>query len=273
MSKRRNSTDRTGRSKKEGRHVRLYHWMMQTAAWKSLSGNQRALYLEMAARYNGSNNGRIHFSTREAAQALHIGKATAARALTVLVERGFIVAMIRGGFNVKDKQAQATEWRLTEFNCDVTFAVPSKEFARWSPEFISRSHHRPTNGPVVRPERSSGETEASENSPKRICGEPVKPVLAIPRSHHKATYKLPGGGSSVSASLAADPSSDLSIPDFLRQEEHLRDPVTRDPKAVRQRQRMQRAQRERIAKRNAAVRKRSINDDRDGFTSGGKTND
>ena len=196
MSKRRNSTDRTGRSKKEGRHVRLYHWMMQTAAWKSLSGNQRALYLEMAARYNGSNNGRIHFSTREAAQALHIGKATAARALAVLVERGFIVAMIRGGFNVKDKQAQATEWRLTEFNCDVTFVLPSKEFARWSPEFISRSHHRATNGPVVRPERTCSETETSENGPERTCGETFKPILAARSSHHRATYNLPVRGTS-----------------------------------------------------------------------------
>jgi hypothetical protein len=87
MSKRRNSTDRTGRSKKSARHVRLHHWMMQTAAWKSLSGNERAIYVEMAARYNGSNNGRIHFSTREAARAVHVSKATAARALAVLVER------------------------------------------------------------------------------------------------------------------------------------------------------------------------------------------
>jgi hypothetical protein len=38
--------------------------------------------------------------------------------------------------------------------------------------------------------------------------------------------------------------------------EHRRDPVTRDPKAVRRRQRMQRALQERVAKRNAAVRKR-----------------
>jgi hypothetical protein len=73
--KRRNSTDRTGRSKKAARHVRLYHWMMQRAAWKSLNANQRALYVEMAARYNGSNNGRIHFSAREAAKAVHIGAA------------------------------------------------------------------------------------------------------------------------------------------------------------------------------------------------------
>ena len=169
---RRNSTDRTGRSKKAARHVRLYHWMMQTAAWKSLSSDQRAIYVEMAARYNGSNNGRIHFSTREAAQALHIGKATAARALTVLVERGFIVAMIRGGFNVKDKQRQAPQWRLTEFNCDITHALPSKDFARWSPENISRFHPRATNGPVVKPKRSCGETETSKTA---LNGPLVKP--------------------------------------------------------------------------------------------------
>jgi hypothetical protein len=57
--------------------------MMATPAWKSLNANQRAIYVEMAARYNGSNNGRIHFSTREAAGALHIGRATAGRELAV----------------------------------------------------------------------------------------------------------------------------------------------------------------------------------------------
>ena len=129
---RRNSTDRTGRSKKAARHVRLYHWVMATPAWKSLNGNQRALYVEIAARYDGSNNGRIPYSVREAAQALHIGKATAARDLIVLEERGFIVVMVRGAFNVKLKLA--TEWRLTEFNCDVTGALPTKAFAKWSPK-------------------------------------------------------------------------------------------------------------------------------------------
>jgi hypothetical protein len=106
--------------------------MMATPAWKSLNGNQRAIYVEIAARYDGSNNGRIPYSVREAAQALHIGKATAARDLIVLEERGFIVVMVRGAFNVKLRLA--TEWRLTEFNCDVTGALPTKDFAKWSPK-------------------------------------------------------------------------------------------------------------------------------------------
>jgi len=40
--------------------------------------------------------------------------------------------MVKGAFNVKHRLA--TEWRLTEFNCDVTHALPTKDFARWSPE-------------------------------------------------------------------------------------------------------------------------------------------
>jgi hypothetical protein len=195
---RRNSANRTGRSKKAARHVRLYYWMMQTAAWKSLTGDQRAIYVEMAARYNGSNNGRIHFSTREAATAVHIGRATAWRALIVLQERGFIVPTIRGGFNIKEKQRQAPQWRLTEFNCDITHALPSKDFARWSPENISRFLPRATNGPVVKPKRTSGETESSKNSPERTCGETVKADSAISRFHRRATYKLPDGGTFAS---------------------------------------------------------------------------
>ena len=126
--------NRTGRSTGEARHVRLYHWLTETAAWQSLGPTPRAVYAEMAKRYGGpgSNNGKLPYSIREAAESLHICKTTAASALTVLQERGFIVPMTKGAFSRKVRHA--TEWRLTEFPCDVTHALPSKEFAKWSPE-------------------------------------------------------------------------------------------------------------------------------------------
>ena len=85
----------------------------------------------MAKRYAGagSNNGRLPYSVREAATELQIGKSTAARALRHLEERGFIVAITRGGFNCKIRHS--TEWRLTEFPCDVTRELATKDFARW----------------------------------------------------------------------------------------------------------------------------------------------
>lgn len=116
------------------RHVRLYHYLMQTAAWKSLKALERAIYIEIAARYagDGSNNGTIGYSIREAASTFKVGKSSAARALETLQDRGFIVARKKGAFSLKSRHS--TEWRLTEFGCDLTGALPTKEFARWSPE-------------------------------------------------------------------------------------------------------------------------------------------
>jgi hypothetical protein len=97
------------------RHVRLYHWMLRAEAWQSLGAMARALYVELSSRYNGTNNGQIIFSVRQAAKALHASKDTAARAFDELQARGFIAVRRKGGFNLKEQKGQATEWRLTEF--------------------------------------------------------------------------------------------------------------------------------------------------------------
>ena len=80
-------------------------------------------------RYMGSNNGRITYAVREAAQTLHIGQATACRALQTLEERGFIEPVTKGAFSLKKKHA--TEWRLTEYVCDVTGKARSAAFMSW----------------------------------------------------------------------------------------------------------------------------------------------
>lgn len=114
------------------RHVRLYHYMTNSRAWHDLNAVARAIYIEIAKRYagNGSNNGRIPYSVREAAAELKIGTATASRALGTLVDHGFIVPVTKGAFSRKIRHA--TEWRLTEFPCDVTNALTgSKDYMRW----------------------------------------------------------------------------------------------------------------------------------------------
>jgi hypothetical protein len=116
-------------AKKTPRHIRLYHWMMDSAALHDLSAIDRAIYCEIAKRYAGSNNGRIPYSAREGAVELRIGKTTAWRALQSLQDHGFIVAVTKGAFSLKMRHA--TEWRLTEFACDVTGALATKEFMRW----------------------------------------------------------------------------------------------------------------------------------------------
>jgi hypothetical protein len=124
----------SGKVVRAERHVRLYHSMMKTPAWQSLTCVDRCVYIEMERRYGGpgSNNGRIHLALREGAKALGVGKTSIAKSQERLQERGFIVLMKRGGFNVKTRQA--SEWRLTQHVSDVSGHVATKEFERWRPD-------------------------------------------------------------------------------------------------------------------------------------------
>jgi DNA-binding transcriptional MocR family regulator len=125
MAKRKRQKEHTAR------YVAIEHWFMQTEAWRSLDCVARCAYIEIKSRYAGagSNNSRIPYSLLEMANALNISKATAMRALRHLQERGFLVQMKRGGFNLKTRHS--SEWRLTEHMCDVTGTLPTKEFTRW----------------------------------------------------------------------------------------------------------------------------------------------
>ncbi len=51
------------------------------------------------------------------------------RALDRLEERGFIVLTKIGAFSMKMRHA--SEWRLTEFPCDVSGGLATKDFIRW----------------------------------------------------------------------------------------------------------------------------------------------
>src|SRR5262249_4681723 len=90
--------------------VQLFHWMLDSPAWKDLDAKARAIYVELTKRYNGSNNGRIGYSARQAAQDLGISKDTAARTLRSLERHGFIVVEKRGAFHCKIRQGR--EYRL-----------------------------------------------------------------------------------------------------------------------------------------------------------------
>lgn len=133
----------TGRSKATSGHfVMVPHAMMETAAWRALSPQERAVYLEAARLYNGRNNGFLGLGARAAAKRANINKDTAARCLKRLEELGFLEPTQLGKFNMNSRRA--TEWRLTLFRCDRTQRPASKAFASWLPEDLK---HRPKRGP------------------------------------------------------------------------------------------------------------------------------
>lgn len=135
----------TGRSTTGPRFVKLEHWMLKTPAWQALPPASRALYLELAQRYNGYNNGEISMSVREAARLLHIAKDTATKSFHELEEKGFIRRNVCGSFNWKMRHA--TTWILTEHS----FAdrLPTKEFARWPSEKAEAGPNATTECPKI----------------------------------------------------------------------------------------------------------------------------
>jgi len=106
----------------------LRHWILKSAAWKSLRPAPRALYFELRRRFNGRNNGEISMAVREAAAELHIAKDTASAAFRELEAKGFIKCRQRGDFNWK--LGLASVWILTEESYGNEFAT--KDFMRWT---------------------------------------------------------------------------------------------------------------------------------------------
>jgi biotin operon repressor len=107
--------------------VALRHYMLNSAAWRDLNAVSRCLYVELARRFMGQNNGKIPYSVREGAKELGISKATVSRSFRQLIDHGFIVITQAGHFDYKMRHA--TEWRLTEFDCGNDLAT--KDFMRW----------------------------------------------------------------------------------------------------------------------------------------------
>lgn len=191
-----------GRTDREARHVRLDYWVLDTPAWNDLDPVSRCAYIEMKRRYWGTNNGQIVLSLRELVSGLGISLATASRALRNLEDHGFINTMQKGSFHRKVKHA--TEYRITEYGCDVTGALATKDFARWQKNTVSLVK---LSVAVVKPIGIPSETEASSNKGKNpvfgISGETVSAGLGISGETH---IDLPGRCASVSA-VAVDVAS------------------------------------------------------------------
>lgn len=137
---------RRGRSTKGERFIRLPHFLVRSAAWKALSLPGRAIFIEVLAIYNGSNNGYLGFTARQAAEALNCSKDTASKAFLELRDKGFLEVVKFGRFAIKARLA--TEYRVTLYECDSTKKPASKNFMRWPHQKFSDGPISGTHGPI-----------------------------------------------------------------------------------------------------------------------------
>jgi len=119
--------DATGRSIEPEQFMPLPYATVRSPAWRTLSGPAVKVWIELRARYNGSNNGKLTLSLDEGARQLRMGKNTVRRALDELESRGFIALLRRGQWYGR----KASEWRVTDRPCDGH--PPTRDWQRWQP--------------------------------------------------------------------------------------------------------------------------------------------
>ncbi|WP_071672699.1 hypothetical protein [Nioella nitratireducens] len=123
-----------------GRHVQLPEWLQASEAWATLKPGPRALYIELKRRFNGSNNGRIIFSHRDAAAALHVHRNTVGPWFDELQARGFVF-MTQAPYLGPAGIGKASIWALGEM--PTTDGKPAqKAFMRWSEKQKPRTKKR-----------------------------------------------------------------------------------------------------------------------------------
>ena len=161
--------NQTGRSLNPNGHFALLPCaMLKSAAWRALGGNSVRVLLELMTRHIGpDNNGDLFLSLEEAADRLHIGKATALRAYRDLEEKGFLVKTSPGTF----RKGDAATWRLT-FKPAKGRVGTTDEWRRWqAPERPPRKR-KPWGGW----KKAAHERLTKGGDPKRFPGSNVEPI-------------------------------------------------------------------------------------------------
>jgi hypothetical protein len=186
---------RRRKSRSDTRFVALQHYLLNSPACISLPGDALKLFIYVWKRHNGSNNGEISFSVREAEE-IGLTKSTAARMFRILVDRGFLAKVGESHFG---RKRVAQTWRITAETYRNEKAT--NDFMRWKPS-IEKPSDSPTNGTEeLAPEEirspTSG-TDSPHGGTKVIKLSATVPQagllgagIGVVQSHGRDTYKIP----------------------------------------------------------------------------------
>ena len=148
MGKRR--VNATGRNEGEvERFLQLRRSLVHSPQFSAAGASTRALILELHAMYNGTNNGTLFLSVRDAAARLGFTcfRATM-RAFDEAISLGWITETIGSHFNIKaDEISRARAWRLNWIHpksgrCVGPDALPPLDFGRLTPQQRRRVNAR-----------------------------------------------------------------------------------------------------------------------------------
>ena len=113
-------------AQKHKRYVGFDYQLLETDAFKYLTGGAFKLLALVKKRYNGINNGYISFSVREGRDLLGCSVNTISRYFDELVNKGFLKIKEKGSFNYKKRHAST--WIITS---DKYNNETSRDFKHW----------------------------------------------------------------------------------------------------------------------------------------------
>lgn len=162
-----NKVNHTGRNQTT-RFARLDHALLKSCAYRALTPTARALLVELTMLENGSNNGSLYLSIRDATDRIGIVDLTAARnAFDELQDLGFIAMTEESHFHVKAaEKSRARCWRLT-WLAGPGRKGPTMEYATRQPQPSTKAHKRMERGmrvlKVYQKARDSGRLPVSDS--------------------------------------------------------------------------------------------------------------
>ena len=118
----------------------MNRWLQKSEAWATLPPGPRALYVELKRRFNGTNNGEIILSHRDAATALKVHRNTVGPWFKELEERGFIT-MTQAPHLGPAGIGKASVWALSEVS-GANGKPADKAFMSWREKQKPRTKNR-----------------------------------------------------------------------------------------------------------------------------------
>ena len=92
--------------------VPIFKFMQDSLGYKCLvlkCAGALAIYIDLAMRYNGVNNGEISYAVRDGKENLRINPNTVGKYLKALEHYGFIITTQKGSFDLKKRHASTYE--------------------------------------------------------------------------------------------------------------------------------------------------------------------
>ena len=111
------------RQKTKEPFITIPKWLIESPNYRQTSPAARAVYVDLFATYDGTNNGRLFRSVRDLSERCNVNKDTAGRALVELERLGLIENTRPPRLGQKGRLA--AEWRLTHLPCNLTGRPPS----------------------------------------------------------------------------------------------------------------------------------------------------